>query len=214
MDAIDRMFAVLTQTVRDTQPRYLTQPFAVAELYQTLLPYRHFRRDLALETNEDYELTLIQLLSGARGYLIVDDRMRDALTRELQSANPDPGAFRQFADAQVALSPAALQRQEQHPDRTTGSARDSARDSARGSARGSESTVRLSTPASVNAAAAAADERRCRYCTGKLPHGRSVVFCPHCGQNLTVMNCSACGAELELGWKFCVACGRSTGQDA
>ena len=202
MDAIDRMFAVLTQTVRDTQPRLLTQPFAVAELYQTLLPYRHFRRDLALETNEDYELTLIQLLSGARGYLIVDDRMRDALTRELQSANPDPGAFRQFADAQVALSPAALQRQAQHPANATDSTR------------GSESTVRLSTPASVDAAAAAADERRCRYCSGKLPHGRSVVFCPFCGQNLTVMNCSACGAELELGWKFCVACGRSTGQDA
>jgi hypothetical protein len=202
MDAIDRMFAVLTKTVRDTQPRYLTQPFEVAELYQSLLPYRHFRRELALDTNEDYELTLMQLLSGARGYLIVDDRMRDALSRELKSPNPDPGAFRQFADAQVALSPAALQRQAQTPeggvDPTPGSG----------------STVRLSTPASVAAAAAAADETRCRYCSGKLPQGRKIVFCPHCGQNLTVQNCSACGAELELGWKFCVSCGRSTGQES
>jgi predicted RNA-binding Zn-ribbon protein involved in translation (DUF1610 family) len=200
MDAIDRMFTVLAQTVRDTQPRYLSQPFEVAELYQTLLPYRHFRRELALDTNEDYEITLMQLLSGARGYLIVDDRMRDALERELQSPNPDPGAFRQFADAQVALSPAALQRRTQTPEGTVDSAAVSG------------STVRLETPASQAAAAAAADGARCRYCTSKLPQGRKVVFCPNCGQNLTVMNCSACGAELEVGWKFCVACGRPTPQ--
>ncbi len=199
MDAIDRMFTVLAQTVRDTQPRYLSQPFEVAELYQSLLPYRHFRRELALDSNEDYEITLMQLLSGARGYLIVDDRMRDALERELRSPNPDPGAFRQFADAQVALSPAALQRRTQTPEGA-----DAAEPAA-------GSTVRLSTPASQAAAAAAVDEARCRYCSGKLPQGRKVVFCPNCGQNLTVMNCGACGAELELGWKFCVACGRPTG---
>jgi Double zinc ribbon len=202
MDAIDRMFTVLAQTVRDAQPRYLTQPFEVAELYQTLLPYRHFRRELALDTNEDYEITLMQLLSGARGYLIVDDRMRDALERELKSPNPDPGAFRQFAEAQIALSPAALQRQSQTPEGAVDPARMSA------------STVRFSTPAAQAAAAAAADEARCRYCGGKLPQGRKIVFCPHCGQNLTVMNCGACGAEMELDWKYCVACGRPTGQQA
>ncbi len=200
MDAIDRMFHLLVQTVRDSQPRYLTQPFEVAELYQTLLPYRHFRRDLALDTNEDYELALMQLLSGTRGYLIVDDRMRDALERELASPSPDPGAFRQFADAQVALSPAAVQKLGHTPEGAVDAARSSA------------STVRLSTPASMAAAAAAADEVRCRYCSGKLPQGRKVVFCPHCGQNLTVINCSACGAEVEVGWKYCVACGRPTGR--
>jgi hypothetical protein len=202
MDAIDRMFTVLTKTVRDTQPRYLTQPFEVAELYQTLLPYRHFRRELDLDTNEDYELTLMQLLAGARGYLIVDDRMRDALTRELRAPNPDPGAFRQFADAQVALSPAAVQQQTETPEGPVDQVQ------------GGGSTVRLSTPASVAAAAAAANELRCRYCSGKLPQGRKVMFCPYCGQNLTVMNCTACGAELEVGWKFCVACGRGSGQEA
>ncbi|OYV62902.1 MAG: hypothetical protein B7Z72_14665, partial [Gemmatimonadetes bacterium 21-71-4] len=132
MDAIDRMFHLLVQTVRDSQPRYLTQPFEVAELYQTLLPYRHFRRDLALDTNEDYELALMQLLSGTRGYLIVDDRMRDALERELASPSPDPGAFRQFADAQVALSPAAVQKLGHTPEGAVDAARSSA------------STVRLS----------------------------------------------------------------------
>jgi Double zinc ribbon len=202
MDAIDRMFTVLVQAVRDSQPRYLSQPFEVAELYQTLLPYRHFRRELALDTNEDYELTLMQLLSGIRGYLIVDDRMRDALERELGSPNPDPGAFRQFADAQVALSPVAVQRLGHTPEGGVDAPQ------------ASGSTVRLSTPASAAAAAAAADEVRCRYCSGRLPQGRKVVFCPYCGQNLTVMNCSACGAEMEVGWKFCVSCGRPSGREA
>ncbi len=51
----------------------------------------------------------------------------------------------------------------------------------------------------------------CRYCGGALPGGRRVVFCPHCGQNLTVQRCPACGSELELGWKFCITCGRGVG---
>jgi hypothetical protein len=50
---------------------------------------------------------------------------------------------------------------------------------------------------------------KCRYCSGLLPEGRRIVFCPHCGQNLTVHRCPACSTELEMGWKFCVTCGRS-----
>src|SRR6185437_12444516 len=63
---------------------------------------------LGLETNEDYEITLTELLSGARDYLIVDERMRDVLRQQLEAANPDPSAFKQFATATVALAPAAL----------------------------------------------------------------------------------------------------------
>ena len=57
--------------------------------------------------------------------------------------------------------------------------------------------------------AAVNDEHSCRYCGGALPVGRKVTFCPHCGQNLTVRHCPACSSELEIGWKFCVTCGRS-----
>lgn len=49
----------------------------------------------------------------------------------------------------------------------------------------------------------------CRFCNGSLPGGRRITFCPHCGQNLTVQHCPACGTELEMGWKFCTTCGRS-----
>ena len=49
---------------------------------------------------------------------------------------------------------------------------------------------------------------KCRYCSSTLPDGRKLVFCPFCGQDLTMQQCPACSTELELGWKFCVTCGR------
>lgn len=48
----------------------------------------------------------------------------------------------------------------------------------------------------------------CRYCGGLLPRDRTATFCPSCGQNLTVRQCPACSAELDVGWRFCVCCGR------
>src|SRR2546430_2672089 len=50
----------------------------------------------------------------------------------------------------------------------------------------------------------------CTYCKGPLPGGREISFCPHCGQDLTLVHCPACGSELERGWKFCVTCGRAS----
>src|SRR4029079_551700 len=115
MDNLDRMFRHLARIVRARHPQYLTQPFTVAELHQSILPYRLHRRELGLETNEEYEITLTELLSGARDYLFVDDRMRDALKAQLASVNPDPSAFKQYANASVALSPAALRSLEAGP---------------------------------------------------------------------------------------------------
>ena len=96
------MYRHLVRTIRSRFPQYLSQPFDVAELHQTILPYRHHRRELGLETNEDYEITLTELLSGARDYMIVDDPMRDALRAELATTNPDPSAFKQFAAARAS----------------------------------------------------------------------------------------------------------------
>src|SRR5918997_2398309 len=110
MDNLDRMFRHLVRTIQSRNPEYLSRPFEVAELYQTILPYRLHRRELGLDTNQDYEMTLLELLSGARGYLVVDERMRDTLRRELGSANPDPSVRREFAAAHVALASDAVRR--------------------------------------------------------------------------------------------------------
>jgi len=178
MDALDRMFNVLVRTIRAKHPQLLASPFSVSELHQRVLPYRHFRRELGLETNQEYELVLMELLSGARDYLDVDERLRDELGRELNSSAPEPSRVRDFADAQVSLSPKGL---------------------AAGADTGAKSASVEATPSNAGV---------CRYCGGDLPVGREFNFCPHCGQNLKVHNCPACGAELEAGWKFCVSCGK------
>jgi hypothetical protein len=259
MDALDRTFRHLVHTIQTRCPAYLTQPFEVADLYQTILPYRHHRRELGLESNQDYELALLQLLSGARDYLLVEDKMRDRLTRELASPNPDPGAFREFESEQVALSPEAVRRVQEGlplelepvmaspspaganesastaqsaPQRQPApSARSAAGKGGGGSpARGpaprspiAASPVPVSpagsshstrtTPSSPGGGRASSGiiaqaGEQCKYCNGQLPAGRRITFCPHCGQNLTVVNCLACGTELDLGWKFCTTCGR------
>lgn len=177
-DPVERMFRVLVRALRSSRPALLTAPFSVGDIHQQILPYRHFRRELGLETNQEYELTLMRLLSGAGGYLDVDERLRDGLGAELSSGSPEPSRVRDFAEAQVSIRPASLA--------------DLGEVSARATA----------------AATPSPSEARCRYCAGALPQGRAVNFCPACGQNLQVRHCPACGAELEADWQFCVACGK------
>lgn len=203
MDALDRMFHVLVRTLRERNPALLTAPFTVGELHSQVLPYRHFRRELGLETNQQYELVLMELLTGARGLLDVDEQLRDQLGKELASGHPEPSRVREFAEAHVSVNSAAQARVPEAPSPSP----------ARGSTPQAAPPVvpRVSTPVVSQAAAAAArDASRCRYCGRDLPQGdRPVNFCPHCGQNLQVLNCPACGAEVEAGWKFCVACGKA-----
>jgi len=232
MDHLERMFRVLVQTIRARFPQYLSSPFDVAELHQTILPYRHHRAELGFDTNEDYEVALLELLSGARGFLIVDERMRDVLGAELTSKNPDPSTFRQFAKSQVALSPEALRRMSGTPG---GASAAMASGASQVQAPPSDASQKPGVPASVGgtlprgsdtggvadgavlpalpqrpapAAVVPQQGEPCRACGEALPPGRPITFCPHCGQNLTIVNCQACGAELELGWRFCPSCGR------
>lgn len=177
-DPVERMFRVLVRAVRSSRPALLTSSFSVGDIHQQILPYRHFRRELGLETNQEYELTLMRLLSGAGGYLDVDERLRDGLGAELSSGSPEPSRVRDFAEAQVSIRPAALADLGEEHTRATA------------------------------AASPSPSEARCRYCSGALPQGRTVNFCPACGQNLQVRHCPACGAELEADWQFCVACGK------
>src|SRR5688500_8499340 len=113
MDDLDRILQRLVQRVRAEYPEYMTRPFEVSELYQNIVPYRHHRRELGIETNQDYELALLRLLAGERGYLMGDASMHDAVKRELASPNPNTALFREFAAARVSLSPEAARRYEQ-----------------------------------------------------------------------------------------------------
>src|SRR5688572_27553462 len=110
MDDLDRVFHRLVSNIRHRHSEYLTLPFTVQELYETLIPYRHHRRELGIETNQDYEIAMMRLLSGERDYILTDQAMRDKLQAELKSSHMDPGAFREFASSKVSLAPEALRR--------------------------------------------------------------------------------------------------------
>lgn len=222
------MYRHLVRTIRTRFPQYLTQPFDVTALQQTILPYRLHRRELGLETNEDYEIALTELLSGARDYLIVDDRMSGALKHELAAVNPDPSAFKQFGAATVALSPNALRSLEAGPDDPSTPLRSPIvpelptqpipvqprpvqAPAPKAEAPTAAPAPRASRPSTAPSGARAITPQageRCRSCSEVLPPGRPITFCPHCGQNVTTLNCPACGSELEVGWKFCPVCGR------
>jgi hypothetical protein len=226
MDDVERMYRHLVRTVRTSFPQYLSQPFEVGELYQTILPYRLHRRELAFETNQDYEIALLELLAGAQGYLVVDDRMRDVLSTERASVNPDTARIRDFASAHVAFAPEALQKLDgaarasgtqpsldgasvprasgSMPGRASTTTPIAAANEPSTSAPSSEGVRRATRPVTVPAPG-----DQCQFCKGALPPGRAISFCPHCGQDMTVIHCPACGSELERGWKFCVTCGRN-----
>ncbi|HXY30828.1 MAG TPA: zinc ribbon domain-containing protein [Gemmatimonadaceae bacterium] len=112
MSDLDRLFRRLVFNIRHGAPQYLGQPFEVAELYQRLVPYRHNRRELEIDTNDDYEQALCQLLAGEGGYLLTEEVMRETLRQELSSPNPHTGIFREFAATRVQLAPEALARLE------------------------------------------------------------------------------------------------------
>jgi hypothetical protein len=259
MDELDRMYRRLLQNLRAGFPDLLARPFEVSELYTTLVPYRHNRRELGLETNQDYELALLRLLSGERGYLVGDPQMQTDLQQELESSNPDLTKFRAYSTTMVSLAPDGVRSIEPPVVRRPGSggsaaingppaavpstassdARSAAADrptivpdqgdrSPLADARApnppgpSAPTAPPATtapppvpPVTAPALAATATQSivasgTCRYCSSVLPEGRNITFCPHCGQNLTVQNCPACGTELDIGWKFCTTCGRAT----
>lgn len=246
MDDLDRVFHRLVSNIRHRHSEYLTLPFTVQELYETLIPYRHHRRELGIETNQDYEIAVTRLLSGERDYLLADQAMRDKLQAELASPHVDPGAFREFSESKVSLAPEALRRiraltasaepaeSAATPDAASTSTQQSSAAQTSASAPAAPQTPAItatfpvsapsapepsapapsapaSAPAALSSLMNATIPEGCRFCGGTLPEGRTVIYCPHCGNNLSVSRCPACGSELEKGWKFCATCGRGVG---
>ena len=196
MDDLDRLFQRLVHNIRNGHAEYLSVPFTVQELYDTLVPYRHYRRDLGIETNQDYEAAVTRLLAGEKGYVRADKAMQDRLKQELESPHADVGAFRDFAETRISLAPEAVQQLGVAvPSQNAGGY------AGQGNGNGAQSTsfAGLSTVELAEG---------CRFCGGTLPEGRTATYCPHCGQNLAAKHCAGCGAELDPIWKFCINCGK------
>lgn len=199
MDDLDRLFQRLVHNIRNGHAEYLSVPFTVQELYDTLVPYRHYRRDLGIDTNQDYEAAVTRLLSGEKGYIRADQAMQERLKKEMASPHADVGAFRDYAETRISLAPDALQKLGVAvPAHSIG----------RGGQAGNGNGGAPADAASVFGVSTMEVPEGCKFCGGTLPEGRKVIYCPHCGQNLAAKHCAGCGSELDPAWKFCVNCGK------
>lgn len=222
MDELDLLFGRLVEVLsRDSR---LATPFPAADVYERLVPYRSNRSRLRVATHQDYEMTVLRLLAGERGYLrLAPDEIREGFQREVTLANPDPSIFRNFPDSQVMINRLAAERflrGESVYAPPPAAAQGAEPDAIEAMAVAEEEPIDYTSenPIPVVSGAAFEIERetrpgaQCAYCGGVLPGDRKVNFCPHCGQPPSgELRCPACGSEVDVGWAYCVGCGRATG---
>ncbi len=221
-DDLDRLFERLVSVLADDAPGRLAVPFPAAEVYERLVPYRSNRSTLKVATHQDYEMAVLRLLAGERGYASLEPtEVREALEREVAEKNPDTGLFRQFPDALLSLNRLAAERflrrdrayaPPSPPPVSPESPEAAADDGADG---GDEDVGKEQAPlagAAFELAEQSESPRQCPYCGETLPGSRKVNFCPQCGQPPSgELRCPACGGEVDVGWRYCVSCGRATG---
>lgn len=235
MSDLDRLFRRLVDGLIAIDPARLHRPLTVAELVRSVVPYRTSRAALGLDSSEDYDLLILRLLSGEGGY--VEVRPAEVAQRsaaELQETNPDPALLREFGGTEVTLATTRLaQALGPGPEAAwappEGPEALEAREVVEGDEDSDEDPGVIETGRvpwvvdaisaarggviPLNTAAVPDEGTRCGYCGGLLPPGRQVNFCPHCGQSQTFIRCGECGNEVEFGWKHCVACGASVGEE-
>ncbi len=224
MDDLDRLFRYLVNHLAASAPEKLQSPFQVSELYQTLIPYRRHRSELKFEAIEDYEMALLRLLAGERGYVAVDPvDAQEAIAAEAESVNPDPAAFRQFAAASVSLKKGAVaqvldQQAAYAPPGYTTPEQEMLEELEEPD---TEEVPPIPTVAETRQVAATEPEPQlvfetvaaaCPHCHADLPAGRTVIYCPSCGRQIQEARCPSCGDPREPGWRFCVTCGHTLGR--
>jgi hypothetical protein len=192
-DLVERFHRVLVESIHERAPAYLKGSFTVAEIYQSLIPYRTHRDRLALAMNGDYDDALLRLLAGEGKFLILESEpARKRIQKELESRNPNTGIYREFAAAEVRLDPSRLPK-----------------DLELSSAMAAPPVVRQAETVEdgVLLVGGPARASTCPECEEALPVRESTKFCPHCGINVLEAPCRSCGEVLDRGWRFCVACG-------
>ena len=195
MDDVERLFKLAVNVLADQAPARLRGPIQLADLYLKIIPYKACKTVLRFDTNQDYEMALLRLLAGEQDLASVEPpEAQTAMLREVESVNPDPGAFRQFAAAQVTFSQTGVRRVLQEREA--------------GGAYAPQPADGPPVPQPTAAAQLAPTPGRCPHCFEPLTTNRPVVFCPFCGKNVKAIECPQCGSELEPGWRYCITCGQ------
>src|SRR4029077_7193207 len=222
MDELDRLFGLLVAALaRETR---IAIPFPAAEIYERLGPYRSNRARLNVATHQDYEMAVLRLLGGERGNVQLEpDSVREAMQREIATINPDPAYFRSFPEAQVMVNGRAAERvliadRAYAPPASADTDDDGLLDTT------GENPIPPGAPPPTPTPPHHAErfriarpphglsENQCEYCGGVLPSNRDVQFCLHCGQPQEGdLKCPACDSPVDVGWAYCLSCGKPTG---
>lgn len=208
MDDLDRLAFRLVRTIRQRFPHLRERGFTLTDLEETLLPFREARREMANGASDAWEITMLRLVSGERGYLVTDEDLHNACRHALTLPSPTMALVRSWATSSLTLGPAAL---EVGTERVSGAFEAVMRADPAAPVR--SPAPYAATPFPVGAIVPTPPRNLavhgCRYCGGRLPDGRALTFCPHCGLDLSKRQCPACSTQLDVQWRFCVTCGRS-----
>lgn len=232
MGDVQRFFGHLVRVLSNGEIDRSREPIEIAEIYQSILPYRRFRKALRVDTNEDYEMILLRLLAGEGGYASVDPaEVQDALIEEVNAVNPNPAAFRDYAAAKVYLNSSAVRTlttdfdryapppppdiSEMEPDPFDSYIPQPTRsDDVPAATRlpfMPDPSVNVTPPAGLEQSPVFSETdqhpRSCPSCSRHLPLKRQVKFCPYCGKDVKVRRCPSCHTDLATDWKFCITCG-------
>jgi hypothetical protein len=237
--SLDPVFRLLVRTLAERQPPRVHQAIAINELMDAVLPYRLVRRELGIDTAEDYESLLLRLCAGEGDFLQADQAAQEAMGAELRKPLPDLGVLRVYGDTHVVLRTDPLRAvldsdperryappgeragiagavdeeedpEEASPDRGAMEDPDEEED-----AWEADPVVEMrpgpggepGTPRAAEADKSGQTPARCPFCGGVLPPRMAINFCPHCGMGQDVGTCRACGADMDVGWRYCVSCG-------
>jgi hypothetical protein len=220
---LERFFRRLVEHLAATDPARLHRPLPLDEIVHTLVPYRANRRALGLDTSEEYELVLMRLCAGEGGLARTEpEEARARFAEELASPNPDLAALHSFESVLVTLKPEPLSRALGPADTVLEIAPERPQSDGDGYELpslpelagldvlpGADDELEPDPDPEPETVPGAQPASRCAYCGGRLPAGRAVNFCPHCGQSQTLTLCPECRSELEPGWKHCVNCGHA-----
>ena len=103
MTDLEPLFRLLVQRLAAQDPPRVHQPIAINELMDAVLPYRLVRRELGVDTVEDYEALLLELCAGEGGFVQSDAAAQTALAAELSKPLPDLALLRVYGDTHVVL---------------------------------------------------------------------------------------------------------------
>ncbi len=100
---LDRIFDRLARTLSAGGPDQFRTPFTVAEIVQSLVPYRTYRNELGVDTLQDYEHAILEMLAGEHGWLVCDPDTVAVIQKELSSPDPDTGLLRRLQTVEVRI---------------------------------------------------------------------------------------------------------------